>query len=172
MRTRTLIVMVVVLAVLVSMVFAQPPKMAPRGAGGMPGCMCMGWGQEIARQLNLTPQQIQQLKDLHQNFMNATKDARDQIKVLIGELATLWADENSTPDQIRAKVDEIDVLKHQMRNAAIDAMIQARTILTPDQRAKMREMIKKSPHIGMGWMCPMGQCMEDGKRGGMAPGPR
>jgi Spy/CpxP family protein refolding chaperone len=164
--------MVVVLAVLVSMVFAQAPKMARRGAGGMPGCMCMGWGQEISQQLNLTPQQIQQLKALHQNFTNATKDTRDQIKVLIGELATLWADENSTPDQIRAKVDQIDVLKNQMRNAAIGAMIQARTILTPDQRAKIRDMIKKSPHLGMGWMCPMASCMEDGKRPGMAPGPK
>lgn len=168
MHKRILIVTVITLLILTAnAIFAQPAGNNPRRGGKT--CGCMGWGRQIAQQLNLTQDQISRLKAIHDQFMQDTQSQRQELMTRVRELANLWSNGTSTTEELTAKADQIDALKTQIRNTAISYMVQTRSILTPDQLQKVREWIASKPHLGMGWMCPMfsesdGACA-GGKRG-------
>lgn len=168
MRKRILTGLFITLLILaVNVVIAQSAS-SNYGRGGK-GCGCMGWGKQIAQQLNLTQDQMSKLKAIHDQFKQATQTQRQELMARIKELADLWANGSSTTEELTAKADQIDALKTQIRNIAISYMVQARSILTPDQLQKIKAWIASKPHLGMGWMCPMfaesdGAC-GGGKRG-------
>ena len=123
-------------------------------------------------ELNLTPEQIQHLQQLGDAFKAQTEPIRQQCQARCQEMAQLWAAENPDANAIKALAAEMDALRADLRNAAIDHKIAALNVLTAEQRAKVREKIGKLG-CGIGMGCGMG--MGPGRPGmgpGMAPGPR
>lgn len=179
MKTKLFIAAVVVaLAVSATLVIAAGP-----GGGNRPGpppgamqgscCglgMCFGIGPKIADELNLTQDQLTQLKQIRDDFLAQTKDTRDQIKAKMKDIAALFTADNPNPDAIKAAFADIDALKVSIRNAAVDKMIAGMNVLTADQRTKLRELIKNRPGIGMGCMGCCGCCIGCGMGQGMGPG--
>ncbi len=92
----------------------------------------------------LTPEQSQQLFDLRQQFLKETEDLRQQLTVKRTELNNLWASANPDEKAIRAKQQEINVLRDKIQNIAISYQAKARKI---------------APNASFGW----------GKGGGRGP---
>jgi Spy/CpxP family protein refolding chaperone len=161
MRTKILVVaLAVALAIVASVVLAQGGKRAaPPGMAGSRMGMGMGMGPKLMQELNLTPDQIKQMHKLHADFMASTQGTRDQLKTKMQELAQLWA-QDADANQLKAKLAEIDPLKAELHNAGVDFALQARSLLTDEQKAKVRQMIKDMPGCGMGMCCGLGMgCM-------------
>jgi len=170
MRTKVIaLAIVAVLVLAASLVLAQ----ARQGRGNLPkaggqgdemGAQWMRLGPRIAKELGLSQDQIQQLKQLRDQFKAATEQARTELQTKRQEMVKLWAADEPNATAIKSLAAEMDVLRAQIRDAGVDHGIAALKVLTPDQRAKLREMIKNRPRTGMGMMS--GQRF----RQGMGPG--
>ncbi|MCX6344010.1 MAG: hypothetical protein NT018_02910 [Armatimonadetes bacterium] len=152
-RKAMLIAVLAIMAMAASIITAQAQCTVSTPAYEAMG---PGLGPKIISDLNLTPAQVDQLKGVKSDFMNATVDLRGQLNVKLNELTALWADPKTTTDQVKAKADEIDVIRTQIRNIGIDYLAKARDILTSEQRAKVDQMIRTNPGWLFGMACTMG----------------
>jgi Spy/CpxP family protein refolding chaperone len=87
--------------------------------------------------LNLTPDQQAKLKEIWGNFRKDTVFLRNDLKIKRLELQTLWTVPQPEKDKIVAKQKEIIDLTTQLKMKAIDARLEARKVLTPEQAAQV-----------------------------------
>ena len=111
----------------------------PRGPGG-PGML----GLAALRELNLTDDQKQQIQKITEANFESTKTQREELRQLMQKRfqGTLTAEE-----QARAKT-----LHEQMQTSMKDTESKIAAILTPEQKAKLEELMKerKANHDGFG----------------------
>ena len=111
----------------------------PRGPGG-PGML----GLAALRELNLTDDQKQQIQKIREANFASTKPQREELRQLMQKRfqGTLTAEE-----QARAKT-----LHEQMQTSMKDTESKIAAILTPEQKAKLEELMKerKANHDGFG----------------------
>jgi len=111
----------------------------PRGPGG-PGML----GLAALRELNLTDDQKQQIQKITEANFESTKTQREELRQLMQKRfqGTLTAGE-----QARAKT-----LHEQMQTSMKDTESKIAAILTPEQKAKLEELMKerKANHDGFG----------------------
>lgn len=190
MRSRVIaLLLVAALIVVAVIVFAAPQRGPKQGAPGAPGQCPMGQpgpggcgiglgigcGPELMRELKLTPQQIQEMQALKERLMADAKPIREQLQAKCREMCALWIDGDAAA--IKAAAADMDAVRAEMRDLAIDYAIQARNILTPAQRDIIKNKISKSPCCAPGqncgncpgcFCCGMGMC--PGMGPGMGPG--
>ena len=164
---------VLVVSMILALLVTAGVVVAQCRCGGGTGATCsagkMGQGKmgqgmmgQMAKELNLTPDQTKQLQQIHSDFMDATKATRDQLKAERQTMKSLWMADTPDPAAIKAEFAKIDELKAQLRDAGVDNAIRALGVLTPDQRAKLKTMIQKKMGqckemgMGMGFGCEMG----------------
>ena len=140
------------------------------GSGDEMGAQWMRLGPKIAKELGLSQDQIQQLKQLRDQFKATTEQARTDLQTKRQEMVKLWAADEPNAATIKSLAAEMDGPRAQVRDAAIDHGVAALKVLTPDQRAKLREMIKNRPRTGMGMMS--GQRFRQGMGPGKVAGPK
>jgi Spy/CpxP family protein refolding chaperone len=87
--------------------------------------------------LNLTPDQQSKLKEIWGSFRKDTVFLRNDLKIKRLELQTLWTVPQPEKDKIVAKQKEIIDLTTQLKMKAIDARLEARKVLTPEQAAQV-----------------------------------
>ena len=111
----------------------------PGGPGG-PGML----GSGALRELNLTDDQKQQIQKIREANFESTKTQREELRQLMQKRfqGTLTAEE-----QARAKT-----LHEQMQASMKDTESKIAAILTPEQKAKLEELMKerKANHDGFG----------------------
>lgn len=106
---------------------------APGGMGpGMPGGMARMWAD-----LNLSPDQIQKLEANHISYLKETLPIRNQIAIKRLEMRELWLQPTPNQAQILAKQKEINALMGQLQEKTTNFLFQSRTVLSPDQQAKL-----------------------------------
>ena len=128
---------------------AQPQ---PPGPGGQRGPR--GWQGMMANQLNLTQDQRDQIKKLHEQNRAALKDQMAKL----GDLRHQLNDQllSDTPDQaqITTLVGQIGQLQQQLFAQRIQLRQQTLAVFTPEQRQQLRQWEQNHPNFGMG---PMGR---------------
>ncbi len=148
---RTLWTAVAVLAVVAIPLIAQQPQGRGfgRGMGPGPGGRGMGPGpMPILHQLNLTEAQREQIRTLTEEWRNDRPEVR--MMELEKQLhALVFAD---SPDV--GKINELKtaIAAAQAEHLArrVDHELQLVQVLTPEQRAKARELIANGPGPGPG----------------------
>ena len=173
MKTKLMVaILVIAVAVTASVMINAAPRVG-RGqppAGG-PGIGCpMGMGfaahlAKIAKELSLTPDQIKQLKQIHEEFMTATKTTREELRGKMKEMVGLLVVDQPDVTAIKTLASEIDKIKAELHDTAIDYIIRGLGVLTTDQRAKLKTMIEKWSSKGFG----SGYGMGPGHRMGRGP---
>jgi Spy/CpxP family protein refolding chaperone len=136
MKKRIMTLALVTLMLLgVTYVYAQSP-----GPGPGPG---FRWGErhrwgssEPGMSLNLTPEQKTKFQEIHRKFMEENAQLIGALITKRLELRSLWTDPKSDPKAILDKEKELRALQNQMRDKVIQAMLEARKTLTPEQLAK------------------------------------
>jgi Spy/CpxP family protein refolding chaperone len=118
------------------------PGRRGNGAGGPGGPGMLGPG--AMRELNLTDDQKQQIQKIREANFESTKTQREELRKLMQKRfqETLTAEE-----QTRAKT-----LHEQMQTSMKDTESKIAAILTPEQKAKLEDLIKerKANHDGFG----------------------
>ena len=115
--------------------------------------------QAMEEELNLTPEQVEQIKAHRETQRKANKEVREKLKTSMKTLHT----EIAKPDTDRAKVQsiaaEINGYRGQLFAQHIDGVLDFKEILTPEQFTKMEELREKGKekvrkHLGkrMDWL--------------------
>ncbi len=102
----------------------------------------MGNVSNLAKELNLSPDQIQRLQKLRENAQNQTRERRQTLQKSRRELAQLIQGSASS-DQIRQKRQQVQSLQREVGDINFEQTLAIREILTPEQRAKLQEIIKQ-----------------------------
>lgn len=153
MKTRfVLLALIVVLVTALGVVHAQ------RGMGGQGTMMTgqcglgigLGLGPTAVQELNLTNNQVTQLQSIRNQFLSDTQPLRAELQTRLKELAQLWTADKPKESAIRNKIAQIDALRAQIRDAMITRTFAVMRVLTTDQKAKLRNLVKNRAGFGAG----------------------
>ncbi|MEH2177611.1 Spy/CpxP family protein refolding chaperone [Nostoc sp.] len=101
-----------------------------------------GWLKE----LNLTSQQLQQIKEIRHQSKQQIAQKSQEIRQRQQELHDLIAGTTATKEQVRDKYNQIKLVKRQLADIQFENTLAIREILNPEQRQKFADrMYKKNP---------------------------
>jgi Spy/CpxP family protein refolding chaperone len=142
------------------------PMMAPddMGGGGMgPGAMGHGMGRGmghgarfmrgggfgpmLAKELDLTPQQIEKMKASRDAQQRKAIQARADIQLARLDLRKLMQADKPDSRAIEAQIDKIAGLRAGMEKSRVSAMLDFRASLTPEQQKKLKDLRERGPQM-------------------------
>jgi Spy/CpxP family protein refolding chaperone len=97
--------------------------------------------EAFLQQLNLTPQQTQQIKALQDQTQSNRKANMQQLQQLNQEMQTLLSG-NAANFQITAKFDQIQALRQQYARERFEQTLKVCEILNPEQRQKFSQLMQ------------------------------
>lgn len=123
------------------------------------------WVPPVSK-LELSDEQYQQVRKLHEDFFVKTEGLRDQIRRKMFEIRNLYLQKNPDLKAIEAIKKELEELKNQLLQLQQEKMEALKEVLT-DEQLKQLEEIKGQGFKGKGRKRPMGSFMPggQGKRG-------
>lgn len=178
MRNRAIAILVIAaLALAAGAVIAQRGRGGPGqgmgrvGAGGPCGLgLGLGLGPAVVTELGLSTDQTAQLQKITTQFVSDTQQLRAQLQAKLSELANMWTAQKPNESAIRSKIAEIDGTRAQIRNAMVDRTFAAMRVLTSQQKAKLRDLVKNRPGFGLGIGCGLGLGCQMSGGGGFGGG--
>lgn len=96
---------------------------------------------EWLRELNLTSQQVQQMRQIRGEYKSQIFQRHEAARQAQRELVSLMAGDASQ-DQIRAKFQQVESLKAEAARLRFDSVLAIREILTPEQRQKLAQHLE------------------------------
>jgi periplasmic protein CpxP/Spy len=96
----------------------------------------------LAKELNLSRDQIQQLQKLRKNVQGQTKERRQMLQKSKQELNQLIQG-NASSDQIRQKRQQVQSLQREIADSNFEQTLAIREILTREQRVKLQQIIEQ-----------------------------
>lgn len=102
-----------------------------------------GW----LKQLNLTPEQTQQIQEIRRRQKAESTNNRQAMQQARQELRTAMAG-NAAPDEVRQKYQQVQTLKRRFADAQFESMLAIRAVLTPAQRQTFAEAMERQPRRG------------------------
>lgn len=109
---------------------AQHSRHGKRG-GGM---------QRVLQQLDLTPEQLQQIEVIQEQSKNQSQALRQQMQTQRDEMRSLLASD-ATPEQLQQQHQQAQNLHQQLGDNRFETLLQVREVLTPEQRTQMAELM-------------------------------
>jgi len=136
------------------------PGMIARGGRGMgPGMMGPGGQMGLARfvnnpsmrqQLGITDEQVARFHQQNEDFMKSGIQNRATMQVKRMELNDLLRADKPDRAAIDRKLAEVNAAQAASEKANIDHQLAMRSLLTPDQQAKVKEMMQNRQGMGPG----------------------
>jgi Spy/CpxP family protein refolding chaperone len=111
-----------------SLVFGQGLQHR-RGWGPPPSSSMEDW----MRQLNLTEEQVAQIRTLHESFRQETLPMRDALMMKRFRLRDLFLNPQADANQILAAQREVSEMEGKLQERATVLQLEIRKILTPEQ---------------------------------------
>jgi len=140
-------VLLAALALVLVFAVAQVASAAGFGFGGFrgkgPEGENAGKGFKMVEELNLTDQQVEQLKKILEETYSKTRDLKIKMMDLQHELQLLRLEQDE--EEIEAKINEIKEVRDQIAEIMNEARERHRSILTEEQLEKMQEMRGMGP---------------------------
>lgn len=97
---------------------------------------------KLAKELNLSTEQIQRLEKLRADSKGKTKQRRLALRTAKQELVQLLQG-NASSDQIRQKRLQVQSLQREISDMNFENTLAIREILTPEQRVKLQQIIQQ-----------------------------
>ncbi len=92
------------------------------------------------RELNLNANQMRQIQAIRQQYQSQLNQERQALQQASQELRQLMTT-NASADQIRQKFTQVQTLRQKLANTRLDSMLAIRTVLNPQQRQKLGELM-------------------------------
>jgi len=93
------------------------------------------------RDLNLSPQQLEQMKKIRQQYQGQLQTQRQSLNQAQQELREFMAG-NAPAEQIRQKHTQVRELRREMSDTQFETMLAIREILTPEQRRMLDQRMQ------------------------------
>ncbi|NMG09129.1 Spy/CpxP family protein refolding chaperone [Brasilonema sp. UFV-L1] len=116
-----------------SHVVAQNPTPSPRQQRGKSGWL---------KDLNLTPQQMEQIKTIRTQSKDQIAQKRQALRQAQEELKALMAG-TASKDQLRDKYNQLRALRQELADVQFNNTLAIREVLNPEQRQKFAEQMYK-----------------------------
>jgi periplasmic protein CpxP/Spy len=94
----------------------------------------------LAKELNLSREQIQKLQQLRKNAQGKNKERRQILQAAKQELNQLIQG-NTSSDQVRQKRQQVQSLQREIADTNFENTLAIREILTPEQRVKLQQIV-------------------------------
>ena len=94
----------------------------------------------LFQQLNLTEEQHQQIKQIHRQYKQQIIRKKNAIAKLQQQLSDMMVG-NESVEVLRAKNQQLSLLRQEIGTLRFESMLATREILTPQQRQKFRELV-------------------------------
>jgi Spy/CpxP family protein refolding chaperone len=127
------------------------PGAGPRGGGGFEPGPGFGFepGHEAMGKLDLSEAQREKLADLRERTMKQNIQTGADLRIAQMDLHKLMRAETPDARAIEAQIDKVSGLRAAIQKARAAALLDARSVLTPEQQKKLRQM-RGSMRPGMG----------------------
>ncbi len=140
-----------------------------RGMGpGMGRGAHMGRGMGMARafaRLDLTDTQREKIQAIHERQARKNIQARADLQVARMDLRDLMRADKPSTSAINAQIDKLARMRADMEKARVATMLEARSVLTPEQRKQLQDMRRAGPAgPGRGMGMRRGQPQDDGTK--------
>ena len=96
------------------------------------------------QQLDLSPQQVQDLEGLRDGYQRQAVRSEADIRVAEMDLQRLLKADPVDLEQVKATLQEIERLKTELRLERIRAIEQGKALLNPNQREKLQALLGES----------------------------
>ena len=96
----------------------------------------------LVKELNLSRDQIQQLRQLQKNSQGQNKERRQALQIAKQELTQLIQG-NGSSDQIRQKRQQVQTLQREIADTNFEHTLVIREILTSEQRVKLQHIMEQ-----------------------------
>lgn len=93
--------------------------------------------------INATDEQREKLSKIMADTQDETRASREEFRQGVLDLSAMMADEKATDDQIKSKVKELRSLHEKVQDRRISSMLEARKVLTPEQRQQIHGKISE-----------------------------
>jgi Spy/CpxP family protein refolding chaperone len=97
---------------------------------------------KVLQQLNLSNDQIQQIKAIRSRNNLEIRSSRQRLRQLQDEMQSLMSGTSSS-EQIRAKFNELQSARQQASKLQFEQMLAMREVLTPQQRSQLAQLVKQ-----------------------------
>ena len=112
-------------------------------AGRGRGASRRGFGKQMAATLELTNEQQVEIQQLRARMIEDLAPARARLGQLRAEMRELWQADKPSQQAIMAKHAEMDTYRPKIRARKVELRLDALNVLTPDQRAKLKQLKAK-----------------------------
>jgi Spy/CpxP family protein refolding chaperone len=99
--------------------------------------------KKMTKHLNLTKDQVASIEKIQEASKPAKEANQEKIQSIRKELDELLQAEPMDKNKIRSKMEEMSKIKIDNKMLWIEDRAQVRAILTPDQKTKQNELMKK-----------------------------
>jgi len=96
----------------------------------------------IAKQLNLTKEQSEKCKASNEKLQASLKANREEVKQLAEQLKSELQLENPDRNKVHSLIKKISDQRTEMELKRMDSLLEMRKLLTPEQKAKFKEMAR------------------------------
>lgn len=115
-----------------SQLIAQGPRGEGEGRGS-------GDGPRWLQELNLTPEQSERIRAIHQESKEGSQGLREQMKAAKEQMRNLM-NSGASSDQLRQQHDQIQSLHQQLSDRRFETMLKINEVLTPEQRSQLAQL--------------------------------
>ncbi len=119
------------------------------GFGGGEGLTRLAENPHLRAFLDLTDDQVQRLHQIGVESEKASIQNRADMELKHLELRELLRADNPDHDAIMSKLDEVNATRGKIEKQRMEAMLNARSVLTPDQLKKLKEFREHRGPEGM-----------------------
>lgn len=118
------------------------------GGGGMwmggPEMMLLRGGDgPLGKELNLSSDQKKKLSDIGDRMMRQSIKRSSDIELAMLDLRTSLKEDNPDPAKVDRQIDQIANLRAEQAKGAVNARLEARQVLTREQREKLRDWMPR-----------------------------
>ena len=149
---------------------ARMPRMARMG-GGEPQLEGLLRRPEIRKELGITPEQLQKLEDVRFNAQKESIQHRSALQISRLELQRLMSAENPDRAAIDKKIQETSQEEAALMRSSINARLNARGVLTAEQRTKLKEIMQNRMRPEGQQAAPAGRPGRPGRKAAPAGAP-
>ncbi|MBD1880306.1 MULTISPECIES: Spy/CpxP family protein refolding chaperone [unclassified Coleofasciculus] len=141
---RISLLAVLILSIGSAVALADPnPQSSQTIAQNSPGARPQRGNKDgLLQQLNLTPQQMQQMQAIRQKYRTQIAPRQQTLRQARQELATLM-NSTASASQIRSKNQQVEELQQQLQKLRFESMLEMREVMTPEQRAKFVQLMQQ-----------------------------
>lgn len=152
---------VVILVLTLVLVFGVVQAASAAGGLGFGKGIGLPGAAGLLRQLDLSEDQIEQVKEIREKSYQDTRDLRIELMDLRHELEILMLEGDQ--DAIKAKQDEIKTLREKLMEITKQSRADCKELLTEDQLSKMEQLRENrmGQRQGKGSGFQRGPCAQD-----------